>query len=132
MQRFEPGESWPVIQNIFHITYVRNPGAAFGILSFRTSFFIIISLLMIAFLIFGEYIFPWWRRFPRLCLALLLGGTAGNLFDRIVSGSVVDFLDFRIWPVFNAADMALVIGIILLAYSLIKDNAQLTMHNAQL
>jgi len=122
IKSFEPGESLPVISNIFHLTYVRNPGAAFGVLPFQTSFFIAVSILMICMIIFGEYLFHWWRHIPRLYTALLLGGAAGNLFDRLRFGYVVDFLDFMVWPVFNVADMSLVTGVILLAYSLFKND----------
>lgn len=120
VQHFKPGESYPVIEKIFHLTYVRNPGAAFGILAFRTSFFIIVSLLMIFLIIYGERLFPRGNTSLHFGMSLLLGGAAGNLIDRIRYGYVVDFLDFRIWPVFNVADVALVLGVIILFYGLHK------------
>ena len=117
---FEPGESWPLISGIFSLTYVRNPGAAFGMLAFRTSFFIIVSLLMIFLIIYGERFFPGESFSLRLSMSLLLGGAVGNLIDRMRYGYVIDFLDFKIWPVFNVADISLVIGIIILFFSLQK------------
>jgi signal peptidase II len=120
IQKFDPGESWPVIENIFHLTYVRNPGAAFGILAFRTSFFIIVSLLMIFLIIYGGRLFPRGSPFLHFGMSLLLGGVIGNLIDRIRYGYVIDFLDFKIWPVFNVADIALVLGIIILGFGLHK------------
>lgn len=109
---FQPGESLPVIPHIFHITYVLNPGAAFGIFSDQRGFFILAGLLLFALAI---YFFPRLRREGRLLrcsAAALLAGAAGNLIDRIATGLVVDFFDFRIWPVFNIADIAIVGGVI--------------------
>lgn len=115
------GESIPVIDGIFHFTYVLNPGAAFGILENQTWFFILIAL----FLLLGiTYIFP---QIPdeqsvlRWGTGLLSGGAVGNLVDRIRLGQVVDFFDFRIWPVFNVADIAIVCGVGLMMYSLLFD-----------
>ncbi|MCL6612334.1 MAG: signal peptidase II [Peptococcaceae bacterium] len=104
------GQSIPVIDNIFHITYIHNPGAAFGLLADRTSFFIAVGLLVVA----GVVIF-YWKRGARdgvwpVALGLIAGGSLGNLVDRVRFGEVVDFIDFRIWPVFNLADSAIVIG----------------------
>lgn len=122
IRQFEPGESWPLIKDIFHLTYVRNSGAAFGIFAFRTSFFIIVSLFMIFLILYGERLFPRESSFLHIGMSLLLGGALGNLIDRIRYGYVIDFLDFKIWPVFNVADISLVIGIIFLVYGLHKSH----------
>ncbi len=121
VRQFEPGDSWPLITGIFHLTYVRNPGAAFGVLAFRSSFFIIISLLMIFLIIYGERFFPKNNFSLRLAMSLLLGGAIGNLIDRMRYGYVIDFFDFFIWPVFNVADIALVVGVFSLVYGLYKN-----------
>lgn len=109
------GQSIPVIENIFHITYIHNPGAAFGLFANRTTFFIAVSLVVMA----GAIVFYWKRGVRRgimpVALGLIVGGALGNLVDRIRFGEVVDFLDFRIWPVFNLADSAIVVGAGLLA-----------------
>ncbi|HHU75578.1 MAG TPA: signal peptidase II [Firmicutes bacterium] len=118
--RLQPGESWPLIDNVLHLTHVRNPGAAFGILAFRTSFFIIVSLLMIFLILSGERLFPRGNSLLHLGMSLLLGGAIGNLIDRIRFGYVIDFLDIRVWPVFNVADIALVLGVIALGFGLHK------------
>lgn len=107
------GESIPLIPNIFHLTYVLNPGAAFGMLAHRTEIFILFSFLAIGLLVaFYKKILqqPFWIK---LALALQLGGALGNLWDRLRTGYVIDFFDFRIWPVFNIADMAIVIGVVI-------------------
>ncbi|NLY75085.1 MAG: signal peptidase II [Firmicutes bacterium] len=107
----EPFQSVPVLKNIFAITYVRNYGAAFGVLPSQTWLLIALSL--------GVIIFVWVNR-PKLRhhslvfqigLALALGGALGNLVDRVRLGYVIDFLDFHFWPVFNLADTAIVIGV---------------------
>jgi len=104
------GQSIPVIENVFHITYIHNPGAAFGLLANRTSFFIAVTAAVLA----GIFVFHWKRgvrgRPMTAALGLIAGGSLGNLVDRVRYGEVVDFLDFRIWPVFNLADSSIVIG----------------------
>ncbi|MCL6477299.1 MAG: signal peptidase II [Peptococcaceae bacterium] len=104
------GQSIPVIENVFHITYIHNPGAAFSLLAYRTTFFITVTLLVIA----GILIFYWKRGVKSgplpVALGLIAGGALGNLVDRVRFGEVVDFLDFRVWPIFNLADSAIVAG----------------------
>lgn len=117
-QWLEPNQSVPVLKNIFHLTYINNPGAAFGILAHRTSLFIISTLAVIALIIVAYRQFPVHRLSFRLALALQLGGALGNLLDRIRFGYVVDFLDFRVWPVFNLADVAIVLGVGLIIWEL--------------
>ena len=113
------GESIPVIPNVFHITYIINRGAAFGMLENQQWLFIIVTVAVIAAVAccFKKLIHQ--DRLVRFGVALLMGGAAGNLLDRIRLSGVVDFFDFRIWPVFNVADIAIVAGVILLAYILI-------------
>lgn len=104
------GQSLPVINGIFHITYVLNPGAAFGMLEHQRWFFILVAL---AAVLLGAAFYKKLQQesfLMRSGAGLLLGGAVGNLADRIQSGLVVDFLDFRIWPVFNIADIAICAG----------------------
>lgn len=118
-KNFFATQSLPIIRNIFHITYVQNPGAAFGILKNKTIFFIAVSLLIIGFILFYLRYIPPNKLLLRFGLALQIGGALGNLIDRIRYGYVIDFLDFRIWPVFNIADIAIVTGVGILAYEII-------------
>ena len=114
-----PGMSIPVIQDVFHITFVLNPGAAFGILAPQRSFFIVMGLVIV---ILGGLFSPYIRRQCRIfrCgTALLLGGALGNLIDRVRFGHVIDFFDFRIWPVFNIADIAIVVGVAAIIYAIL-------------
>jgi signal peptidase II len=119
VRSFIPGETLPLIPDVFHITYVRNPGAAFGIFAHHTPVFIAVSLFMVVIIILGGRFLSGRYFLIRLALALQLGGALGNLSDRLRTGSVIDFIDFRFWPVFNLADIALVIGIALLIFSMI-------------
>ncbi len=123
ISRLQPGDSLPLVPGVFHLTYVRNPGAAFGILAHQTTFFIVISVLMIALIFFGRHLFSTRRFFVQLALSLQVGGALGNLIDRVRFGYVIDFLDFRIWPVFNLADVAIVTGMILLLLSLVGETS---------
>lgn len=119
-----PGETIPVVPHIFHLTYVQNPGAAFGILAHRTNFFIIITLAVIVFiLLFFRRISPE-QKLLKTALSLQLGGALGNLIDRVIMGHVTDFFDFRIWPVFNIADMAVVLGVGLLCWEILKSSPE--------
>jgi signal peptidase II len=119
----------PVVPNIFHLTLVCNTGAAFGIFKGGILFFILASVSCICAIIILTYrgdlflkIFSLdpSDRIVRLCLGLVLGGACGNLIDRLRYSCVIDFLDFRIWPVFNLADSAISIGGALLFYRIIK------------
>ena len=116
-------QSIPVIRGIFHITLVHNRGAAFGVLKNQTPLFIFTSIIAVILIYFGlkdnkakagkaiSY---------KVCLGLILAGALGNLMDRIFFGHVIDFLDFRVWPVFNVADSAITVGAILLAWNIFR------------
>ncbi|WP_396127698.1 signal peptidase II [Dethiobacter alkaliphilus] len=117
-------ESVPVIPNVFHITYVGNYGAAFGILPHRTGLFVIITVAVVLLIIGFLRKLPAEYRLMRVALALQLAGAIGNLIDRLRFGFVIDFLDFRVWPVFNVADIAIVVGIGLLLFDLIRTSRE--------
>ncbi len=118
---FNPGDSVSLVPGVFHLTYVRNPGAAFGILAHKTTFFIVISAIMILLIFFGRRFFSTRRIGIHLAFALQMGGALGNLIDRVRFGYVIDFLDFQVWPVFNIADVAIVAGMILLLFNLARE-----------
>lgn len=110
------GDSIPVLENIFHITYSVNPGAAFGIMAYQTTFFIVTTILLLLVMVFLFYRLGQEFQIVKIALALQFGGAVGNLIDRIRTGYVIDFFDFRIWPIFNIADMAIVLGVSILIY----------------
>ena len=111
-----PGETIPILQDIFHITYVLNPGAAFGILPNQRIFFLVAGGVL---LILAAYFYPKINKKDTLskfgAISLVSGATA-NLIDRVQSGLVVDFLDCRGFPVFNIADVAIVVGMFFMVY----------------
>ncbi|MCK4533063.1 signal peptidase II [bacterium] len=111
VNKMDLGQSIPVIKNVFHFTYIVNRGAAFGIFPQGNFFFIIISFVGIIIVVSLYRKLSKEEYFFCLPLGFILGGILGNLFDRIVRGEVVDFFDFRIWPIFNFADTFICIGI---------------------
>jgi signal peptidase II len=133
VERFHLGETIPLILGFFNLTYIRNTGAAFGILAqaqpaFRIPFFVIVPVL--ALLAIG-YIF---RKISATdlklscSLSLIIGGAVGNLIDRINFGFVVDFLDFHYgygyhFPAFNVADSAICVGVAILMLDLLKQDS---------
>ncbi|MBU0709402.1 MAG: signal peptidase II [Candidatus Omnitrophica bacterium] len=112
-------ESFPLLRGIFHLTLTHNTGAAFGILKNQVPLFIFTSLFAV-FLIYVNIRKHREGKLYGLALSLILGGALGNLIDRVRLGYVIDFLDFRIWPVFNLADSAITIGAVLLGYSILR------------
>ena len=104
------GTSHPVLPGWLHITHHNNTGAAFGLFEGNAPILILISFFFIVFLI--TYLCL--RRgspLKRASLVLILGGAIGNTIDRLSRGYVVDFIDLRVWPIFNVADMAISVGV---------------------
>jgi signal peptidase II len=121
-------EQIDVLGSVVRLTYIFNPGAAFGLHLGPLSRWIFLGLSIVVLVaLFGMYAYTPERDRSRLiALGLVCGGAAGNLLDRIKSArGVVDFLDIGIgasrWPVFNVADMALTVGAIVLAMSLWRE-----------
>lgn len=114
------GESIPVIKGVFHFTLVHNTGIAFGMFKNQGIVFIIIPVIAVILLIFNIY---YYRQNNDVlssgyifAFSLILGGAIGNLYDRIAFGHVIDFIDLRVWPVFNIADSAITIGAVIVAF----------------
>jgi signal peptidase II len=131
LQRFSLHESVPVIPGFFNLTYVRNPGAAFGILAgahgaWRTVFFVTVSLVALAVIV--TLVRKTHDRLPLVAFALIGGGAVGNLIDRVRSGEVVDFIEWYYrsyhWPAFNIADSAITVGVVLLAVDMLFPGKQ--------
>lgn len=111
-------QSCEVIKNILHITLVYNRGGAFGIFKGATIFFIIFAALASLAVTFF-YLTKKTKSIILECsLGFILGGAISNLIDRVRFGCVIDFIDFRIWPVFNFADSAITIGVVLILFKL--------------
>ena len=112
LRALRPGEAVPVLGGFLRLSLVFNQGAAFGLRLGPSWHFAIFALLLGGLLL-------WLLRFSASGpLGLVLGGAAGNLLDRLRFGHVVDFIDFRVWPVFNLADIAITLGALWLAFAL--------------
>ncbi len=109
--------SIPLINKVLHLTLTFNSGAAFGILKGHNLFFVLVSIAVVAFLFFNLANFQKKNRLFRFSIGLIIAGALANLIDRIRYGYVVDFIDFRIWPVFNIADSSITVGIFLFIIS---------------
>lgn len=118
-----PDQSIPIASDVLRLTYVANRGAAFGILQDQTLFFVVVGMAVIAVIVASYRYFPVNGALLNLALGLQLGGAFGNLLDRVRLGYVVDFVDVAIWPVFNFADSAIVIGVSILVFRLTRKTA---------
>lgn len=138
---FLPGQSEPVLGNFFRLTYILNPGGVFGSQLGGSLFYLIVSILAIAFTLIFFIRTEASQPLVRFGLAVILGGALGNIIDRIRLGKVIDFLDFNIpdinfpslnlglfklpgfyldrWPIFNLADAAITVGAILIFMQII-------------
>lgn len=107
-----------VIKNFFYLTYTKNIGAAFSILNGQRIFLIVVAILIIVLLFYYLRKNKIEGKIKKVAFSLVIGGSFGNLFDRIVRGFVVDFFDVKIFgynfPIFNIADTFIVIGVFLL------------------
>ncbi len=126
-------DSFPVIKGLFNITYVRNPGAAFGFLAnaspaFRSIFFISVTVIAIVLILYFVMKSSKEGMLLTCSLSLILSGAVGNLIDRVRFGEVIDFLDVYVgsyhWPAFNIADSAISIGAVLLILEMFKKRGQ--------
>jgi signal peptidase II len=122
-------ESWPVIDGLLDLTYVRNRGAAFGLFSdadlpYQPALFSIVSLAALLAIAGYSLRLPARSRLPQAGLALIMGGAVGNLLDRAARGYVIDFVDAywgaHHWPAFNLADSAISVGVVLLILDLLR------------
>lgn len=113
-----------IINNFFFIDFVKNTGAAFSILNNMTTFLIILTFIIIILLVYALSQLKNINHLQITSYGLILGGTIGNLIDRLLYGYVIDFFSFKFgnffFPIFNIADCALVIGVILYIIDVIK------------
>ena len=120
VENFYLGESVPVIENIFHWTYILNPGAAFGMLEGSRWFFVVIAVVVLGGIWYMKDEINEGGWMMQYGAALFGGGAIGNLIDRARSGLVIDFFDFRIWPVFNVADIAICVGVAMILWKVLE------------
>lgn len=122
---FSIGQTLPVIPDILHITYVQNRGAAFSLFRNMPIMTVLLPICMvIGCLVVGVYLYRKSQRVPALFLALVAAGGIGNLVDRLSLGYVTDMIDFRVFPVFNVADIAVTVGCVLLLIWILKSDRE--------
>jgi signal peptidase II len=121
-------DSIPIVENFFHITYVRNRGAAFSFLSdasWRLPFFITISIIAAFVILIAFRKMRDDQKLAHISLSMIFSGAVGNLIDRVRLGEVIDFLDVHWyrhhWPAFNVADSLICVGVMLLALDMVLE-----------
>lgn len=131
LTHFKSRQSVPLIDNLFALTYVENDGAAFGLFSgYDLYFFLTVSAFAIGFILYFFWTIENGRSMLATSLALIMGGALGNQLDRIRLGYVIDFIDVHhkftvvpytfIWPKFNVADAAILVGVFFFLWDMIK------------
>ena len=118
------GESMPLMRGVIDLTYIKNPGGAFGLLGGQEAILLLGSAIAVAFVLWMLLTGEPSRATTGGC-GLILGGAAGNLVDRLTRGEVTDYLDLDFWPlkqwaIFNAADVAIVLGVGLLLLATLR------------
>lgn len=119
----EVGETVPLWEDVFHFTYVQNPGAAFGMLSDNRWVFMVVSVVAIVGVLFYLIKYRPTNKLLVISLSMIVGGGIGNMIDRVYLGYVVDFIDVRLinFAVFNIADSFVTVGACILVLYLVLD-----------
>lgn len=120
------GQSIPIISSLMSLTYIENRGAAFGIMAGGRVLFIALTFLLLAFLLWYRHQNKHQSFLLEMSTGLIIAGALGNLIDRILKGSVTDFIDFHFFPIFNVADIAVTCGVFLMAVFIFKDENKST------
>lgn len=119
--KMQEGMSIPLVPGVFNLTFILNPGAAFGMLEHNTMFFIGLTCVVLLTAFFLRKAIMQEPFLMKYGAALFLGGAIGNLIDRMQTGLVIDFLDFIVWPVFNIADIAICVGVGMMIWSMTQE-----------
>lgn len=111
--------SRPLLGGLVYLTHVQNTGAAFSLGIGLGSFFLAFALVAVVGIAYAYRHLPPDEQWSRLALGMILGGAIGNALDRVLQGSVTDFVDFRWFPVFNTADSFITVGALILAWRMV-------------
>jgi len=114
----------PSLAHVFTFTYTTNTGVAFGLFKDLGPIFVGVAVVVIGAIVIYQREVPQEAWLVRAALGLQLGGAAGNLVDRLRLGHVTDFIHFHFWPVFNVSDMSIVGGVILLAFTMLREGKE--------
>jgi signal peptidase II len=126
-QNLTLSQSVPIIKNIFHFTLVHNTGIAFGILQGSLNVILVVTAVGVVLMTYSlrkdflkqDKSFGYRELLiRRIAIGFILGGALGNMIDRLRLGYVIDFIDFRVWPVFNLADSFITVGAVILSWKL--------------
>ncbi|MHB8130395.1 MAG: signal peptidase II [Mobilitalea sp.] len=126
--QLKPINTVPLVRDIFHLTYARNTGAAFSILRDKQVFLILVTaIVVVALICYFIKILKTGEATLKLALTFIIGGALGNLIDRIRLNYVTDFLDFTLinYPIFNFADVFVVLGVVVLSYFVLFKGAKI-------
>ncbi|MFN2463967.1 MAG: signal peptidase II [Candidatus Dormibacteria bacterium] len=115
-----PGQHVQVLGDLLWVDYARNTGIAFSLARSHGSAVFIFDVVAILFIIYLALNLPPGETWMPIGLGLVLGGAVGNALDRVLAGAVTDFIDFRVFPVFNVADMGITVGAAVLAWRLYR------------
>jgi len=129
----ELGQSIPLIEGVFRLTYVQNNGAAFSILQGQRWFFVVITIIALIVIVFIRYKYYKKDKWMTAALAVLAAGALGNMIDRLLYGYVVDFFDFYLinFAVFNVADCCIVVSLVFIAILVIKKPSKIKSRDAE-
>ena len=116
-----PGDSVELVGGLVRLTHVTNSGAAFGLFEGHRALFVVATGVVVALAAALAVWFDAGRRWALVGLGLAAGGASGNLVDRLQRGAVLDFIDVAVWPVFNLADTAIVLGVAMLLWHLMRE-----------
>ncbi|PIS31811.1 signal peptidase II [Candidatus Saganbacteria bacterium CG08_land_8_20_14_0_20_45_16] len=117
------GQSVPLYSNFLKLTYVRNTGAAFSLFVGFSSYLIVVGVIVVLAVIYFHHRLSPRNYWMQVALAFVLGGSLGNLLDRIFRFYVIDYIDITIWPVFNFADIIINVGVIMIVLKLFEKEA---------
>lgn len=112
-QNLQLFESQSIVDNVLYLTLIHNTGAAFGIFKGHATLFAILTIIFMAIIILSFRKYFRSSVLYKIIFGLFLGGACGNLIDRLYRGYVIDFIDVQVWPVFNVADAAITVSVVL-------------------